>query len=547
MAADTTSASPERPEPESAPTSDSASSSTGAAVLLASLTAAAGVVHLVMAPIHAGSSGVEAAGFALSGWVQLALAALLLVRPARAVLGATAGINLALVVVWIVSRTVGLPVGEGGAEHVGAADLVTVALELGAVAVAVALAARPALLQRRSREVTALGALVPVAALLAVTLVVVSPSTVAHSHGDDPEPQTVEQQQAAFEASRCDRQFNPKAYWTEAEKVGVDTGKAPIVAPAAGGDHHGGGHGDATASTTTTTAPADPLGGRGSQKLDAIVSKLDGKGENDAAQVVAALADLSDTEYDAFLHQLRKRSAGHTAAHSVTGDDTGHGGHMGPTGWVPMTDKAQCDKLTQELTQARDTALRYPTAAEAEKGGWRKVTGYVPGIAAHYINARHVDGRFEIDKPEMLLYDGEGPEARIVGLSYYVVLAGEAQPTQGFTGDNDHYHRHVGLCIRGGMVVGASTLSDEECAAMGGRKAGGSGGWMNHVWVVPGCESPWGLFSGATPLLDVQLAEQSGKNEGGCSASKSRARYDLSPGTAPPPPPSSSGESASGR
>ena len=34
---------------------------------------------------------------------------------------------------------------------------------------------------------------------------------------------------------------------------------------------------------------------------------------------------------------------------------------------------------------------------------------------------------------------------------------------------------------------------------MGGKKAEGGNGWMSHAWVVPGCESPWGVFSGATP------------------------------------------------
>ena len=47
----------------------------------------------------------------------------------------------------------------------------------------------------------------------------------------------------------------------------------------------------------------------------------------------------------------------------------------------------------------------------------------------------------------MILYDGTGDDARVVGLSYYIRHAGDAEPTQGFTGDNDHFHRHVGLCI----------------------------------------------------------------------------------------------------
>jgi hypothetical protein len=148
----------------------------------------------------------------------------------------------------------------------------------------------------------------------------------------------------------------------------------------------------------------------------------------------------------------------------------------------------------------------------------------------------------------MILYDGNGPDARVVGLSYYIMQKGDAEPTQGFTGDNDHAHRHIGLCIKDGLVVGDSTTTPEQCEAQGGKKAGSSGvgGWMSHAWVVPGCESPWGVFSGASPVLDMQLAQQSGKDGGSCAGSKAKARYDLSIG---PPPPAIGAvtESASGR
>jgi hypothetical protein len=526
------------------------------ALLLATLSAGAGVLHLVMAPIHASGSGVEAAGFALAGWLQLALAAFLLVRPARAVLTATAAANGIFILVWVMSRTVGLPVGHEAwvAESVGSADLATVILEALAVALAVTLILRPGFLSGLSREAAAMLALVPLAALLVVTMVVVSPTTAQHDHGSGATGQPIAAALNA-EQSRCDRGFNPKAYWGEAAKAGVDTGERAAAAPDATGamagmDHGGDDHGNAAttpaAAAPTTTMP-DPLAGRGSKKLDSVVSKLSSASEADAAAVVVALADFSDQEYDGFLYQLRKNGAAH-AAHAATGDDTGgHGGHMGPSPWVPMTDKAQCDQLAQELTIARDTALKYPTAADAQAGGWQKVTPYVPGIAAHYMNFKYVDGTFEVDKPEMLLYDGNGPEAHVAGVSYYIMQAGDNEPTQGFTGDNDHGHRHIGLCMKGGVVIGPSTMTADDCAAAGGTKAGGQAGWMSHAWVIPGCESPWGVFSGASPVLDGQLSAQSGKNDGGCAGSKAKARYDLSPGTVPAAAPASGTENAAGR
>jgi hypothetical protein len=205
-------------------------------------------------------------------------------------------------------------------------------------------------------------------------------------------------------------------------------------------------------------------------------------------------------------------------------------GHLGPQTWHAMTDPAQCDQLNSELALARDTALKYPTVADAKAGGWVQVTPYVPGIAAHFMNFRLVDGEFQIDEPEMILYDGTSDDASVVGLSYYILHPGSAEPTQGFSGNNDHFHRHDGLCVGAGGVIGDSTTTAEECAARGGRKANGQAGWMSHAWVVPGCESPWGVFSGATPILESKLGENSTKDGGACAGSGVRARYDLSPG-----------------
>jgi hypothetical protein len=130
----------------------------------------------------------------------------------------------------------------------------------------------------------------------------------------------------------------------------------------------------------------------------------------------------------------------------------------------------------------------------------------------------------------MILYDGTDDDSRVVGLSYYLRHDGLAEPTQGFSGTNDHYHRHIGLCVGPSGVIGDSTTTEEECTAIGGRKAQGGNGWMNHAWVVPGCESPWGVFSGASPLLDSDLSADDGGSGAGCAGSGVRERYDLDPG-----------------
>jgi hypothetical protein len=155
-------------------------------------------------------------------------------------------------------------------------------------------------------------------------------------------------------------------------------------------------------------------------------------------------------------------------------------------------------QLGLQLTSARAAAMSFPTVADAERAGYVKVTGYLPLIGAHYVNWGLMDGTFDIDHPEMLLYEGTSPDSRIVGLSYYVFSQGE--PT-GFAGPNDHWHQHIGLCLRDGVVVGGTQLTADECAARGGAKAEASDGWMVHAWVVPGWESPQGVFSPEHPGL----------------------------------------------
>lgn len=154
---------------------------------LAALLAAAGVIHLVMVPSHWGTSVAEGAGFLVAGWLQIGLAVALVLRPARWMLQLTVVTNLALVAVWIVSRTAGLPFGPhaGHAETVSIVDGTTVTFELTAVALALGLLLRGIGFVRADSRALSVG--VPIAALLFTSIAVASPSAHDHaaaSHGD---------------------------------------------------------------------------------------------------------------------------------------------------------------------------------------------------------------------------------------------------------------------------------------------------------------------------------------------------------------------------
>jgi hypothetical protein len=166
-----------------------------------------------------------------------------------------------------------------------------------------------------------------------------------------------------------------------------------------------------------------------------------------------------------------------------------------------MTDRAQCAALATELRTARGAAGRYPTVADAEAAGYTMGDNYNAGLGVHYQNWSLV-GSFDPDRPLELLYDGTAPEARLVGLSYVVLQDGD-DPPEGFVGDNDRWHRHRSFCLdldRAGYNFATDILSPDECAALGGTHTPNTS-WMLHTWVVPGCESDWGMFSGANPRL----------------------------------------------
>jgi hypothetical protein len=516
----------------------------GLSTLVAGLSAGAGLIHIAVVAEHTGGDAIVPIGFVLVGLAQLGLAVALLAGWRRTqVLAATAAVQLAALGVWAWSRTAGLPFDPYGgvAEPVASIDLTAAILEALAVTAVAGMLAAPSALRLPRAGALAAG----VAALGVASMVVVAPDSTAssataaggtassgggHAHGAAAaEPMTADGEHALemirLDRTRCDLGFNPQAYWNEAPAFGVDT--------------YGGGTMEMPSPTGLADFGRPPLlDGRGSQHLDSMISLTSvASGEGAAARLILALSEANDEEYLAWRDWVALNISGsHTDSHATPAagqsPTTPTMGHPGPQAWQAMIDQAACEELTTELSLARDTAMRYATVADATAAGWRRVTGYVPGIAAHYMNFGLVDGEFHIEEPEMLLFDGTSPESRIVGLSYYVQLQGNSEPTQGFIGENDRYHRHFGLCVGPTGVIGDSTTTEEECAARGGRKDEGTGGWMSHAWVVPGCESPWGVFSGENPILDRSTGEASGQpGSEGCSASTARERYDLSAGS----------------
>ena len=100
--------------------------------ILVSLSLGAAAIHLVAAPPHYTELGDLGAGFLVAGLFQAAWArpALAANTPRTAWIGLT--VNLGIVVAWVVSRTIGLPVGPDARtpEPIGLPDGASTAFEL---------------------------------------------------------------------------------------------------------------------------------------------------------------------------------------------------------------------------------------------------------------------------------------------------------------------------------------------------------------------------------------------------------------------------------
>jgi hypothetical protein len=114
-------------------------------LLLAALVAASGLIHVGAGVDHFAELPAYTVAFAVVAAAQFAWAGLLMRKPTRIVLIWGAWLTASVIVVWILSRTVGSPLGSPPwrPEAVGVADLVETADELVTLIAALALAASP--------------------------------------------------------------------------------------------------------------------------------------------------------------------------------------------------------------------------------------------------------------------------------------------------------------------------------------------------------------------------------------------------------------------
>jgi hypothetical protein len=175
---------------------------------------------------------------------------------------------------------------------------------------------------------------------------------------------------------------------------------------------------------------------------------------------------------------------------------------------VPLS-AADQKVLARQLVIARAAAMKYPTVAAAKRAGMIPAGGMAPGVGAHFLSIAttlqgvNADGSVNAASPGSYIYAGTRDDSPIIGLMYES-LTSSPTPPAGFAGPNDHWHRHSNLCIqyRAGQIVVPfapdSDVTQAQCQTVHGDFMLKTI-WMVHAWVVPGYESPKGVFSHDNP------------------------------------------------
>jgi hypothetical protein len=168
-------------------------------------------------------------------------------------------------------------------------------------------------------------------------------------------------------------------------------------------------------------------------------------------------------------------------------------------------DAATRAALALQLVAARAAALQYPTLADAKAAGFILAGQFSPKTGAHMISISNtLNPNFDPAHPGSLIYDGDHPSSKVVGVMY---LANGINPPEGFAGPNDHWHRHSNTCVIFGGPQGIvvpfpadSSVTKAQCDAKGGTFMRRTI-WMVHAWVVPGWENNKGVFAHDNDML----------------------------------------------
>lgn len=211
--------------------------------------------------------------------------------------------------------------------------------------------------------------------------------------------------------------------------------------------------------------------------------------------------------------------------HSTGDGGHGHHGEHDPYEGVEkgMLSWDDCRAVSAQFDLAIDYVTQWPTAGDAEGDGWHQMVSYAAGMGTHHVRTggltaewinspefdpddptfpgTDLDERFDPTRPEYLMYDGNGPNAELTGMAWWVKTT-DGQPPDGFRGDNDWWHQHPLVCInRTTVTYMGENRTDAECESLGGINVDFSDWWMTHAWILPDWQVHFDVFVNHHPCI----------------------------------------------
>lgn len=142
---------------------------------------------------------------------------------------------------------------------------------------------------------------------------------------------------------------------------------------------------------------------------------------------------------------------------------------------ISCDDDDKVELWQPEMERLRAAITAYDHIHHAQHDGYdTEVTGYRSQMGFHYLNAPLLDDKFEVEKPEILLYaPDENNNLKFVAVEYAVPISDMDNPPpapEGFKGDADVWEINTEFKL-----------------------------WTLHVWVK--LENPHGIFASHNPAL----------------------------------------------
>ena len=123
-----------------------------------------------------------------------------------------------------------------------------------------------------------------------------------------------------------------------------------------------------------------------------------------------------------------------------------------------------------ELDRAKQATVKYANLNAALADGYTDINVVMPNMGRHFMKQSLVDEKFEVDKPEILVYSMASGTPTLVAVEYAIPLDKSASAPAGFTGNDDVWDHNTAFGL-----------------------------WLVHAWVHK--DNPAGVFNPTNPSV----------------------------------------------